>query len=59
MSQVEIFASARLRQTFLRWLKIESAKRRVPMYELIEELIARGGPRPWRSQKQPKPEATR
>ena len=53
----EGLASTKIARPFLGWLKIEAARRGVPMYELIEQLIARGGPRPWR--KQPKPEATR
>ena len=41
------FGSAKLRRPFLAWLKREAARRGVPMYELVEELAARGGPRAW------------
>ena len=35
------------------WLKQESARRGIPMYEVVEELIARGGPRPWQGRMKP------
>lgn len=41
------FASAKLRRPFLAWLKQEAARRGVPMYDLVEELVARGGRRAW------------
>ncbi len=42
------FASVKLARPFVAWLKREAARRGVPMYELVEELAARGMPRPWR-----------
>jgi hypothetical protein len=42
------FASIKLSRSFVAWLKRESARRGVPMYELVEQLVARGMPqRPW------------
>lgn len=41
------FASVKLRRPFLTWLKVEAARRGVPMYDLVEELVARGGRRAW------------
>jgi hypothetical protein len=40
-------ASAKFSRRFLVWLKIEAARKSVPMYELIETLVARGKARPW------------
>ena len=45
------FATAKLARPFVVWLKLEAARRGVPIYELVEELVARGGPRPWRAEK--------
>jgi acyl-CoA reductase-like NAD-dependent aldehyde dehydrogenase len=44
------FASVKLARPFAAWLKRESARRGTFMYELAEELVARGygGRRPWR-----------
>jgi hypothetical protein len=41
------FASCKLRRSLLVWLKQQAARRGVPIYELVEELIARGQVRPW------------
>jgi len=41
------FASIKLSRPFVAWLKREAAKRGVPMYELVEQLVARGMQRPW------------
>ncbi len=41
------FASCKLRRPFVAWLKQQSARRGVPIYELLEELAARGQSRPW------------
>ena len=41
------FASAKFARPILAWLKREAARKGLPMYELVEELVARGGPRPW------------
>jgi len=43
------FASVKLARTFVVWLKREAARRGISMYELVEELCARGGVRPWRN----------
>lgn len=42
------FSSAKLSRELVQWLKIEAAMRGVPIYELVEELIANalGGARP-------------
>jgi hypothetical protein len=47
-SKVE-FASVKLTRPFSAWLKLEAARRGVFMYELVEELVARGfgGRRVW------------
>jgi hypothetical protein len=50
------FASVKLARPFVAWLKREAARRGIPMYELVEELAARGLRRPWR---QPAREAER
>lgn len=42
------FASVKLSRPFVAWLKREAARRGIPMYEVVEELVARGQhPRPW------------
>ena len=41
------FASIKAGRPFVAWLKRESARRGVPMYELLELLVSRGGARPW------------
>jgi hypothetical protein len=41
------FGSAKLRRPFLAWLKQEAARRGTTIYDLVEELVARGGHRPW------------
>lgn len=41
------FASCKLRRSFVVWLKQQAARRGVPIYELVEELAARGRSRPW------------
>lgn len=40
-------ASIKLSRPFLLWLKIEAARKRLPMYALLEKLVDRGGVRPW------------
>jgi len=40
-------ASTKLARPFLIWLKIEAIRKGVPMYELVEMLVARGKVRPW------------
>jgi len=42
------FASCKLRRQFVAWLKQQAALRGVPIYELVEELAARGQSRPWK-----------
>lgn len=41
------FASVKLARPFVAWLKREAARRGVPMYELVEELVSRGQKRFW------------
>lgn len=41
------FASCKLRRPFVMWLKQQAARRGVPLYELVEELAARGRSKPW------------
>jgi hypothetical protein len=42
------FASIKLARPFVAWLKREAARRGVPMYELVEVLVAKAGVvRPW------------
>jgi hypothetical protein len=41
------FASVKLSRPFVAWLKREAARRGICMYELVEELAARGQPKPW------------
>ena len=48
MSGKTEFASAKLARPFAIWLKQLAARRGLPMYELLEELVANGKPRPWR-----------
>lgn len=47
------FASVKLSRPFVSWLKREAAVRGLPMYELVEEMVGRGGSRPWRSETTP------
>ena len=49
----ERWASAKLRRDFVRWLKIEAAKRGEYMGETVESLVrtALGGKTPWRKGK--------
>lgn len=39
------FASVKLPRNFLIWLKVEAARKSVPIYELLENLVGRG--KPW------------
>lgn len=49
MAQSHKFTTIKVRDGLRRWLKMEAAERGVPMYELIELLIAKQakGKRPW------------
>ena len=40
------FASVKLPRNFLVWLKVEAARKSVPIYALLENLVGRG--KPWR-----------
>lgn len=42
------FTTIKVRDDLRRWLKIEAAEQGVPMYELVEKLLAKGSKgRPW------------
>lgn len=43
------FVSIKVPTEFRHWLKQEAARQRVPMYRLLELLIAPGHGTPWRS----------
>ncbi len=43
------FASMKVKREFLAWVKREAARRGLPMWDLVEDLFAHGGPRPWRA----------
>ena len=43
------FASVKLEPQFLIWLKIEAARKSMPIYELLESLVSRGGKKPWKA----------
>jgi hypothetical protein len=47
---IEKFSTMKVRGDFLAWLRRESARRGVCLYELLEEMVARAlaGKRPWR-----------
>lgn len=47
------FASVKLSRPFVVWLKQQSARRGIPMYELVEELVSRGQKRFWRPDRSP------
>jgi hypothetical protein len=40
-SVVTAFASAKIRRPLLAWLKVEAARKGVPMYKLLEHLVAK------------------
>ncbi len=42
------FTTIKVRDRVRRWLKVEAAEQGVPMYELLEKLLAKGEKgRPW------------
>jgi hypothetical protein len=41
--------SVKVPKPFLTWLKVEAAKKSVPMYVLLEGLVFPGKAKPWRS----------
>ena len=49
MTNTERFATVRLRRPFVRWLRMEAARRETFIYEILEDLAARslGDKTPW------------
>jgi hypothetical protein len=53
MSQAKVskdgkFTTIKVREELRRWLKVRAASEGVPMYELVEKIIAKGAKgRPW------------
>lgn len=41
------FASVKLPRPFLVWLKLEAARQSIPIYQLLENLVAKGRAKPW------------